>query len=162
MLTAGAFICCRREIFSLGARTSAVPRTQTAAVALLAAGLVALPVVAGPLATYTSDAAAQLLERRQYLDAVLHKAQRVPTGVNSTTGAAVANARRAILVGAQAAAFAVGQGSTDPQKMSWVEETFDYGNQLGVSAGLIFGLKKLRFNSQDFGTFVAPPFSPQP
>jgi len=97
-----------------------------------------------------------------YNGVVLHKAPRVPNGVNSTTGAAVANARRAILVGAQAAAFAVGQGSADPQKMSWVEETFDYGNQLGVSAGLIFGLKKLRFNSLDFGTFVASTFSPQP
>ena len=73
---AGSSLFWRTEV---GAQTAAaVPRTQTAAVALLAAGLVALPVVAGPLATYTSDAAAQLLERRQYLDAVLHKAPAAP------------------------------------------------------------------------------------
>lgn len=97
-----------------------------------------------------------------YNGVVLHKAPRVPNGVNSTTGAAVTNARRAILCGAQAAAFGMGQGYGDPQKMTWVEESFDYGNQLGVSAGLIFGLKKFRFNSQDFGTFVCSTFSPQP
>lgn len=97
-----------------------------------------------------------------YNGVVLHKAPRVPNGVNSTTGAAVANARRAILCGAQAAAFGMGQEYGDPQKMTWVEESFDYGNQLGVSAGMIFGLKKLRFNNQDFGTYVCSTFSPQP
>lgn len=97
-----------------------------------------------------------------YNGVVLHKAPRVPNGVNSTSGAAVTNARRAILCGAQAAMFAMGQGDSDPQKMTWVEETFDYGNQLGVSAGMIAGLKKTRFNNQDFGTFVCSTFSPQP
>ena len=38
--------------------------------------------------------------------------------------------------------------------MSWVEEVFDYGNQLGVSAGLTFGAKKNRFNSADFSTIA--------
>lgn len=97
-----------------------------------------------------------------YNGVVMHKAPRVPNGVNSTTAAAVANARRAILCGAQAAMFGIGKDSEDPQTMKWVEETFDYGNQLGVSAGLIYGLKKTRFNSQDFGTYVCSTFSPQP
>ena len=39
-------------------------------------------------------------------------------------------------------------------KFTWVEELFDYENQLGVSAGLIFGLKKTVFNSADFATIV--------
>ena len=44
-------------------------------------------------------------------------------------------------------------------EMSWVEEMFDYGNQLGVSAGMIAGLKKTRFNSADFGTIVVPTYA---
>jgi hypothetical protein len=38
--------------------------------------------------------------------------------------------------------------------MSWNEEIFDYGNQLGVSAGCIAGMKKTIYNSQDFATIV--------
>lgn len=34
------------------------------------------------------------------------------------------------------------------------EKDFDYGNQLGVSAGCIFGMKKTRFNSVDYGVVV--------
>ncbi|WP_391486487.1 phage capsid family protein, partial [Leclercia adecarboxylata] len=36
------------------------------------------------------------------------------------------------------------------------EELFDYENQLGVSAGMIFGVKKTVFNSADFGVIVCP------
>jgi N4-gp56 family major capsid protein len=100
----------------------------------------------------------------EYNGVVLHRAPRVTNGVHSTTGAAVANARRAVLVGAQAAMFATGRDDDVGQqdKFSWVEERFDYNNQLGVSAGSIFGLKKTRFNSQDFATFVAATYSPNP
>lgn len=100
----------------------------------------------------------------EYNGVLLHRAPRVTNGVNSTTGASVTNARRAVLCGAQAAMFATGRdsemGTTD--KFTWVEESFDYGNQLGVSAGSIFGMKKTRFNSQDFATFVAATYSPAP
>jgi multicomponent K+:H+ antiporter subunit D len=50
---------------------SAVLPGQRIALALLAAGLVAAPLLAGPLSTYTTATAAQLAERRGYLDAVL-------------------------------------------------------------------------------------------
>ena len=100
----------------------------------------------------------------EYNGVVLHRAPRITNGVNSTTGAAVANVRRAVLCGAQAAMFATGRDADVDQasKFSWVEETFDYGNQLGVSGGSIFGLKKTRFNSQDFATFVAATYTPAP
>lgn len=78
-----------------------------------------------------------------YNGAVLIENTRIPAGTATT--------RRAVLVGAQSAAFAVGQDN-NPEKMSWVEELFDYENQLGVSAGMIFGTKKTVFNSLDFGT----------
>lgn len=100
----------------------------------------------------------------EYNGVVLHRAPRVTNGVHSTTGAAVANVRRAVLCGAQAAMFATGRDEdvAEQGKFSWVEESFDYGNQLGVSAGSIFGLKKTRFNSKDFACFVASTYSPNP
>jgi len=81
----------------------------------------------------------------EYNGVVLHSSTRIPF-VTAKVG-------RAILCGAQAAAFATGQNNA-PDKMTWVEELFDYGNQLGVSAGMIFGAKKMVFNSQDFGVIV--------
>jgi N4-gp56 family major capsid protein len=98
----------------------------------------------------------------EYNGVLLHRAPRITNGVNSTTGAAVANTRRAVLCGAQAAMFATGRDTGEGQrdKFSWVEESFDYGNQLGVSAGSIFGLKKTRFSSKDFATFVASTYTP--
>ena len=72
-----------------------------------------------------------------------------------------ANTRRAVLCGAQAAVMAVGQDN-QPEKMSWVEELFDYENQLGVSAGMIFGTKKTIFNSRDFGTIAMASYAVAP
>lgn len=100
----------------------------------------------------------------EYNGVLLHRAPRITNGVNSTTGAAVANVRRAVMCGAQALMFATGRDSSmeGGDKFSWVEESFDYGNQLGVSAGSIFGMKKTRFNSMDFATFVASTYTPAP
>ena len=81
---------------------------------------------------------------------VLHESTRIPNGVNSSTGAAQTSVRRAVFLGAQAAAIGFGQGHSFKQ-YTWKEELFDYGNQLGVSAGCIGGLKKTTFNSVDFG-----------
>ena len=81
----------------------------------------------------------------EYNGVVMHSSTRVPS--------VTAGVYRAIFMGAQAGAIAFGQNSA-PDKMTWVEELFDYGNQLGVSSGLIFGAKKMVFNSQDFGTII--------
>lgn len=94
-----------------------------------------------------------------YNNVVLHEATRVPAGINGSTGAAVSNTRRAVLCGAQAALLAFGQESGGSEAYSWQEELFDYGNQLGVSAGAIWGLKKTQFNSVDFGTIVVPTYA---
>lgn len=88
-----------------------------------------------------------------YNKTLLVESTRVPQGVHSTTGAAVANTRRAIFCGAQALGLCFGQGY-GPEEWKVQEETFDYGRQLGVNALNIFGIKKLRFNSSDFGTIV--------
>jgi N4-gp56 family major capsid protein len=94
-----------------------------------------------------------------YNGVVLHEDTRIPLGVNSSTGVSVANTRRAVLMGAQAATIAFGQGDS-MDNMDWNEELFDYGNQLGVAAGCIYGLKKSRYNSADYGTVVMASYTP--
>jgi N4-gp56 family major capsid protein len=93
-----------------------------------------------------------------YNNVILHESARIPSGVNASTGAQITTVRRAVLAGAQAAAICFGQGYSF-EKWDWNEELFDYGNQLGVEAGCIFGIKKLRFNSSDFSTIAIPTYS---
>jgi N4-gp56 family major capsid protein len=95
-----------------------------------------------------------------YNNVILHEAFRAPTGVNSGTNAALPNVRRAILCGAQSAAIGFGQNQSF-ENFDWNEELFDYGNQLGVEAGLIYGLKKLVFNGSDFSVIVMPSYASQ-
>ena len=90
-----------------------------------------------------------------YNNVILHESARVPLTVATADG----NHRRAIFCGAQSAVVAFGQDSSG-MKTSWNEELFDYGNQLGVAAGLIWGLKKTQFNSADFGTIVVSSYAP--
>lgn len=92
----------------------------------------------------------------EYNGVVLHASSRVPQGVNGSS--AVTTTRRALFCGAQAALMAYGQGDQGGD-MSWVEELFDYKNQLGVSAGMIAGLKKSVFNSEDFGVITVSTYA---
>jgi N4-gp56 family major capsid protein len=91
-----------------------------------------------------------------YNNVILHESTRVTPAINA--GAYVANTRRAVLCGAQAAVFAYGQPSSGGE-MSWVEELFDYKNQLGVAAGMIFGIKATRFNNLDFARLLIPTYA---
>ena len=86
-----------------------------------------------------------------YNGVILHESYRVYTfaGASGTANTAA----RAVLCGAQAATLCFGRDNS-PNRMSWTEELFDYGNQLGVAAGVIGGLKKTRYNSKDFATIV--------
>lgn len=100
-----------------------------------------------------------------YNGVILHQWSRLPLGINSTSGAAVSNTRRAVLCGANAAAIAFGGDNSDT-RYSWQEKTFDYGNQFGVSAGSIWGLKKSQFapesgstNQEDYGTLVVSTYA---
>lgn len=82
-----------------------------------------------------------------YNNVILHESTRIPSVTSGVY--------RAVLCGAQAAVMAFGQNNSD-QEMTWEEETFDYKNKHGISAGLIYGIKKCVFNSADFGTIVLP------
>ena len=86
----------------------------------------------------------------EYNGCILHESFRVPQ-ITNTAGNKVS---RNVLAGAQAVSMAFGRDN-GPDRMSWVEEVFDYGNQLGVSAGCIAGMKKNVYNSADFSTVTA-------
>jgi N4-gp56 family major capsid protein len=96
-----------------------------------------------------------------YNNVLLFEDQRVPTGVNSSTSTtAISTVRRGAFCGAQAVQCAFGRES-GKEKYTWVEELFDYENQLGVSAGLIYGMKTTQFNSSLFGSFVTSSYAAQ-
>lgn len=92
-----------------------------------------------------------------YNGVVLHEWSRIPKALNNSN-AAVANTRRALFCGAQAAAIAFGQEDSE-NKMSWAEKIFDYDNQLGVKAGCIHGIKKLVFNSNAVGVIAVDTYT---
>ncbi len=93
-----------------------------------------------------------------YNGVILHESTRVTYGVHSSTAAAQTSTRRALFCGAQAAFVGFGQGHSF-KEFDWYEELFDYGNQLGVKAGVIGGLKKAVYNSTDFGTITATSYA---
>lgn len=96
-----------------------------------------------------------------YNSTILHKDVRVPTGVNSATSTtSVTTVRRAPFAGAQAVMLAFGRES-GPERYTWVEELFDYENQLGVAAGLVFGMKLTTFNSDPFASFLLSSYAAQ-
>lgn len=101
------------------------------------------PIITGLLGTYNN--------------VMLIEDTRVPCVASAVTSST--SYRRAIFCGAQSASIAFGQDSSDTN-LQWVEELFDYENQLGVSIAMIAGLKKMVFNSQDFGTLVMSGYAP--
>lgn len=98
-----------------------------------------------------------------YNNVMLYEAFRIPNTVTANaTQADQTPFRRAVFAGAQAGLMAFGQKTGTSARASWDEETFDYGNQFGVSAGMIFGTKKTVFNSRDFATIVIGSYAPNP
>lgn len=87
-----------------------------------------------------------------YNGVVLHESIRIPVAPTNS------NVRRCVLAGAQALCMAFGR-EFGKGTYSWVEELFDFKNQLGVAAGCQAGLIKTRFNGSDYGTVVIPTFA---
>lgn len=88
-----------------------------------------------------------------YNACVMRSAIDVTPGVSAVDGTSVANARRAVLLGGQAAMIGFGQDN-GPSKLIWNEELFDHKRRLEISAMTLHGLKKTRYNSVDYGTIV--------
>ncbi len=96
-----------------------------------------------------------------YNGTIVYEWPYLPNIVTSPASGATTDFRRGVFCGAQALQIAVG-GNGSATQMSWEEEMFDYGNQLGVSAGMMFGVKKAIFNSNDFATIVLSGYAPAP
>jgi hypothetical protein len=64
------------------------------------------------------------------------------------------NTARAVFLGAQAGVVGFGRAMDWPMRVKWVEELLDGANQLRVTGGMIFGVKKTIFNSIDFGVII--------
>jgi N4-gp56 family major capsid protein len=97
----------------------------------------------------------------EYNNVILRQSQDVTLGVQSAAPAtSVANVRRAVLLGKQAAVCGYGGANKyGPMKYRWSEELFDHGRKLEVGAWSIFGLKKVVFNSIDFGCIVVSTYA---
>lgn len=97
-----------------------------------------------------------------YNNVIVHEWDYLPNVPDSAApGSDGSNYRRGVFCGAQAAIVGFGQGNSK-NKMTWEEELFDYGNQLGVAAGCIMGGKKTVFNSIDFSTIALSGYAPTP
>lgn len=84
---------------------------------------------------------------------LFHENARVPNAVTNA-GAAKANTKRAIFMGAQSAVLAFGRYPGEKSRFRWLEELRDFGRQLGIGVSSIWGVKKVEFNSRDFGTIA--------
>ena len=89
----------------------------------------------------------------EYNGVVIHTSNRITKGVHSVTGAPLDNTRRAVFCGMQALAVGFGMKNSKT-KFSWAEKNFDYENEIGIKCGLIYGMKKTRYNGEDYGTVV--------
>ncbi|MGY2052407.1 N4-gp56 family major capsid protein [Methylobacterium sp. JK268] len=93
-----------------------------------------------------------------YNNVVLRESQQVTRGVSADGTSSVANTRRAVLMGAQAATCAFGKAG-GPTTYRWNEEMYDHKRELEVSAWTIWGLKKTTYNGRDFASIVIPTFA---
>jgi N4-gp56 family major capsid protein len=94
----------------------------------------------------------------EYADVILHKHRNVVTFTDYGSGVNLP-AARALFLGAQAGLIAYGAGG-GPGRYSWNEELDDRGNALAITAGTIFGVKKTRYNSKDFGVISLDTYMP--
>lgn len=95
----------------------------------------------------------------EYADVILHKHRNCIRFNDYGTGGDV-TAARALFLGAQAGVIAYGQGSATG-RYSWHEEMDDRGNALAITSGSIFGIKKVRYNSKDFGVIAVDTYCPE-
>lgn len=88
-----------------------------------------------------------------YNQVLIHENPRIPNA-QSNAGALVANTKRGLFLGAQACTLAFGRSEGETQKFRWLEEMRDFGRQLGVGVSGVWGMKKIVYNSVDFGVIV--------
>ena len=89
---------------------------------------------------------------------------RITQGVNSSTGATVANTRRCVFFGAGAMQIAYGRRERGSEEhYSWHNGTWDHGRKYYASAGMIWGCNATRFTingtARDYGKIVVTAYS---
>lgn len=93
----------------------------------------------------------------QYKNVLIKSDPRIPAAPGTTT------VFRNVLMGAQAIGMGFGRRygpGPGGVGFQWVEKLFDYDNQLGVASRLIWGVKKMQFNSRDHATIVISTHAP--
>ena len=83
---------------------------------------------------------------------IIHVHNWVPTFSTWGSGGNLPGAR-ALVLGAQALGYALGKDT------GWVEEAFDYRNKWGICTGRIFGLQKIKFNSEDLAVLAVDTYA---
>lgn len=100
-----------------------------------------------------------------YSQTEIFKTDKIPNGVNSGTSAVLANTRRAVFCGRDAAVLALGRGYSDGKEtvpgFLIREDTWDIGQQRRIAINGIFGIKKIQFNGIDNGVIVVPTYVAQ-
>lgn len=94
----------------------------------------------------------------EYNDTILVPWAYITPGVNSTTGATVANTRRAVFIGAEALSIAWGR-NYDGGSGDWTEEKEDYGMHMQVAYDLMWGVKANMYNGIDYAKIVVTTYS---
>lgn len=95
-----------------------------------------------------------------YGGVIMHKHRNVIRFSTYGSGGALP-AARALFLGAQAGMIAWGGGGAYG-RYSWNEEMDDRGNALAITAGTIYGVKKSRYNSKDFGVIAVDTYAIDP
>jgi len=93
-------------------------------------------------------------------NAVLHVHENVIRFSDYGTGTNLP-ASRALFLGRQAGACAYGTRGKG-MRLDWFEEKEDRGNEIVITAGLIYGFKKTRFNGHDFGVLTIDTYAKDP
>lgn len=93
----------------------------------------------------------------------IFETDKIPLGVNSSSGVEVPNCRRAIFCGRDAGAIAYGRGFTangqTTPAFNLNRDLIDIGNISRYAMSAIMGIKKLQFNSNDNGSIVISTYS---
>jgi N4-gp56 family major capsid protein len=104
----------------------------------------------------------------EYAGVILHKHRNIirfndyGTGWSSyTSSSGTLTAARALFLGSQAGMIGWGGGSSEG-RYSWNEEMDDRGNALAITVAAIYGVKKTRFNSKDFGIVAVDTYYDDP
>lgn len=98
----------------------------------------------------------------KYANVNIIATSRIARGVNSSTNASIPSVRRSVLCGRNALAFASKfSGALEDMKQTEGNVPFKYSIQLkdydyikGIEARMIYGVKKLQFDGQDYGSTV--------